>query len=319
MPLPEEPSGVPAPVPDRLGAPGHRAMTVGARLGAFTALEAGPLSVAEPATTIGGAPAGARSPVHVPVAFGCLRRADDHDGVTTAATPGPVDGEPRRPKPLSEHGADAADTLRTGTPRRAFSTWPRERPATEARLRRMPAAADPADGIATAPPPAATVPDIGGGHGDRTVERCRRPDRGATVFDLPGTVTARREEAPPDRVTARAGDRLTDEPGPGHDLVPPFTVPHGHHIEECRGLFRRAATSPPPTGSTAVLDRDREPPAGPGPAAAGFLGVFDLPLWQGHGGGVRRRADLVAGPTGTRVVPLAASRPARPLSAGRPS
>ncbi|WP_143671631.1 class I SAM-dependent methyltransferase, partial [Streptomyces sp. wa1071] len=174
-------------------------------------------------------------------------------------------------------------------------------------------------------PPAATVLDIGGGHGDHTVELCRRrPDVRVTVFDLPETVTALREDAPRDRVTVRAGDYLTDNLGSGYDLVLLFNVLHGHRPEECRELFRRAAKSLSPTGSIAILDHDREPPAGLGPAAAGFLGMFDLTLWQGHGGGVHRYADLAAwlgeaGLTETQVVPLAASPLEKLLIAGRPS
>ncbi|MFI6287497.1 methyltransferase [Streptomyces sp. NPDC051018] len=327
MPLSEESPGVPAPVLDRLGAAGYRAMIAGVRLGVFTALEAGPLPVEKLATTIGGDPAGVRSLVNVLVTFGYLRHDDDHDGVTIAATPGPVDVELFWHEVLFEYWADVEDTIRTGTPRRGFYTWLRERPATAARLRRMfaAAAADLADGIAAALPPAATVLDIGGGHGDHTVELCRRrPDVRATVFDLPETIAALREDAPPDRVTARAGDYLTDDLGSGYDLVLLFNVVHAHQPEECRELLRRAAKSLSPTGSIAILDQDREPPAGLGPAAGGFLGTFDLTLWQGQGGGLHRYADLAAwlgeaGLTETRVVPLAASPLEKLLIAGRPS
>ncbi|MFD5642178.1 methyltransferase, partial [Streptomyces anulatus] len=276
MPLPEESSGVPAPVLDRLGAAGYRAMIAGVRLGVFTALETGPLSVDELATTIDGDPAGVRSLVNVLVTFGYLRH--DEDGVTTAATPGPVDAELFWHEVLFEHWADVEDTIRTGTPRRGFYTWLRERPATSARLRRMlaGAAADLADDIAAALPPAATVLDIGGGQGDHSVELCRRrPDVRVTVLDLPETVTALREDAPPDRMTARAGDYLTDDLGSGHDLVLLFNVLHGHRPEECRDLFRRAAKSLSPTGSIAVLDHDREPPARRGPAAARVHGTVE--------------------------------------------
>ncbi|NEB85218.1 methyltransferase domain-containing protein [Streptomyces anulatus] len=325
LPLPQEPSGVPAPVLDRLGAAGYRAMIAGVRLGVFTALETGPLSVDELATTIDGDPAGVRSLVNVLLTFGYLRH--DDDGITTAATPGPVDAELFWHEVLFEHWADIEDTIRTGTPRRGFYTWLSERPASGARLRRMlaGAAADLADDIAAALPPAATVLDIGGGHGDHSVELCRRrPDVRVTVLDLPETVTALREDAPSDRMTARAGDYLTDDLGSGHDLVLLFNVLHGHRPEECRELFRRAAKSLSPTGSIAILDHDREPPSGLGPAAAGFLGMFDLTLWQGHGGGVHRYADLAAwlgeaGLTETRVVPLAASPLEKLLIAGRPS
>lgn len=326
MPLPEESLGVPAPVLDRLGAAGYRAMIAGVRLGVFTALEAGPLTVEELATAIGGDPAGVRSLVDVLVTFGYLRH-DDCDQVTTAATPGPADVELFWHEVLFEYWADVEDTIRTGTPRRGFYAWLRERPATAARLRRMfaGAAAALADGIAAALPPAATVLDIGGGHGDHTVELCRRrPDVRATVFDRPETIAALREDAPPDRVTARAGDYLTDDLGSGYDLVLLFNVVHGHQPEECRELIRRAAKSLSPTGSIAILDHDREPPAGLGPAAAGFLGTFDLTLWHGQGGGVHRYADLAAwlgeaGLTATCVVPLAATPLEKLLIAGRPS
>lgn len=333
MPMSEETSGVPAPVLDRLGAAGYRAMIAGVRLGVFTALEAGPLSVDELATRIGGHPAGVRSLVDVLVTFGYLRRDDDRDDrddnntVTIVANPGPVDAELFWHEVLFEHWADIEDTIRTGTPRRGFYTWLRERPDTGARLRRMlaGAAVDLADDIAAALPPAATVLDIGGGHGDHAVELCRRrPDVRITVFDLPETITALREDAPPDRVTARAGDYLTDDLGSGHDLVLLFNVLHGHRPEECRELFRRAAKSLSPTGSIAILDHDREPPAGLGPAAGGYLGMFDLTLWQGHGGGVHRYTDLAAwlgeaGLTETRAVPLSASPLEKLLIASRPS
>ncbi|MFI1828216.1 methyltransferase [Streptomyces sp. NPDC020412] len=327
MPLPEESLGVPAPVLDRLGAAGYRAMIAGVRLGVFTALEEGPLSVDELATRVDGDPAGVRSLVNVLVTFGYLRRDADGDGVTTAAPLGPVDGELFWHEVLFEYWADVEDTIRTGTPRRDFYTWLRERPATAARLRRTfaGAAAALADDIAAALPPAATVLDVGGGHGDHTVELCRRrPDVRVTVFDRPETITGLREDAPPDRVTARAGDYLTDDLGSGYDLVLLFNVVHGHHPEECRELLRRAAKSLSPTGSIAVLDHDREPPAGLGPAAAGFLGTFDLTLWLGQGGGVHHYADLAAwlgeaGLTETRVVPLAASPLEKLLIAGRPS
>lgn len=324
MPLPEESSGVPAPVLDRLGAAGYRAMIAGVRLGVFTALEAGPLSVGELATTIGGDPAGVRSLVNVLVTFGYLR--NDEDGVTTVAKPGQVDAELFWHEVLFEHWADIEETIRTGTPRRGFYSW-LERPASGARLRRMLAAAavDLADDIAAALPPAASVLDIGGGHGDHAVELCRRrPDVRVTVFDRPETITALREDAPPDRVTARAGDYLTDDLGSGHDLVLLFNVLHGHRPEECRELFRRAAKSLSPTGSIAILDHDREPPAELGPAAGGYLAMFDLTLWQGHAGGVHRYTDLAAwlgeaGLTETRVVPLTASPLEKLLIAGRPS
>lgn len=327
MPLPEESIGVPAPVLDRLGAAGYRAMIAGVRLGVFTALEAGPLSVDELATTIGGDPAGVRSLVNVLVTFGYLRRDGDSDGVTTAAAPGPVDAELFWHEVLFEHWADIEDTIRTGTPRRGFYTWLSERPASGARLRRMlaGAAVDLADDIVAALPPAATVLDIGGGHGDYAVELCRRrPDVRVTVFDLPETITALREDAPAARVTAQAGDYLTDDLGSGYDLVLLFNVLHGHRPEECRELFQRAAKSLSPTGSIAILDHDRVPPAGLGPAAAGYLSMFDLTLWQGHAGGVHRYTDLAewlgeAGLTETRVVPLAASPLEKLLIAGRPS
>ncbi|MET8824357.1 class I SAM-dependent methyltransferase [Streptomyces sp. NPDC004610] len=331
MPLPEESPHAPAPAPvlDRLGAAGYRAMIAGLRLGVFTALEAGPLSVEELATTIGGDRTGVRSLVNVLVTFGYLRHDEDEDEatVTTAAPPGPADVELFWHEVLFDHWADVEDTIRTGTPRRGFYSRLRERPATAARLRRMfaAAAADLADDLAAALPPAATVLDIGGGHGDHTVELCRRrPDVRVTVLDLPETITALRADAPPDRVTARAGDYLTDDLGSGHDLVLLFNVLHGHRPEECRELLRRAAKSLSPTGHIAVLDHDPEPPPGLGPAAAGFLRVFDLTLWQGLGGGVHRHADLAAwlgeaGLTETRVVPLAASPLEKLLIAGRPS
>lgn len=325
MPLPEEPSGAPAPVLDRLGAAGYRAMIAGIRLGVFTALESGPLPVRELATTIGADPAGVRSLVNILVTFGYLRH--DEDGITTAAPPGPADTELFWHEVLFDHWADIEDTIRTGTPRRGFYTWLNERPATAARLRRMLAAAAAAlaDDIAAALPPAATVLDIGGGHGDHAVELCRRrPDVRVTVFDLPGTITALREDAPPDRVTAQAGDYLTDDLGSGHDLILLFNVLHGHRPEECRELFHRAAKSLSPTGSIAILDHDRKPPAALGPAAAGYLSTFDLTLWQGHGGGVHHYTDLAAwlgeaGLTQTRTVPLAASPLEKLLIAGRPS
>lgn len=325
MPLPEQSSGVPAPVLDRLGAAGYRAMIAGVRLGVFTALETGPLSVEELATRIGGTPAGTRSLVNILVAFGYLRH--DEAGVTTAAKPGSEDAELFWYETLFEQWADIEDTIRTGTPRRGFYTWLSERPALAGRLRRMLAGAAVAlaDDIAAALPPAATVLDIGGGHGDHTVELCRRrPDVRVTVFDLPETITALREDAPRDRVTAQAGDYLTDDLGSGHDLVLLFNVLHGHRPEECRELFQRAAKSLSPTGSIVILDHDREPPAGLGPAAAGFLAMFDLTLWQGHGGGVHRYTDLAAwlgeaGLTESRVVPLAASPLEKLLIAGRPS
>lgn len=121
--------------------------------------------------------------------------------------------------------------------------------------------------------------DIGGSHGQYSVEFCRKyPTLEAVILELPIAIEHAApllaEEAMGMRVVHRAGDALTEELGDQKwDLV--FTSQLLHHFtaEANRALCRRIGQSLRPRGVFAIVDLERPS----SPRAGGQNGsVFDL-------------------------------------------
>jgi len=117
--------------------------------------------------------------------------------------------------------------------------------------------------------------DLGGGPATASLVFARRwPDLHCVVFDLPGPVAIAEEQIAAaglgDRVTTRAGDFHTDDPGTGYDAVYVSNIIHMMDEDETLALLRTCARALVPGGRLLLkdffLDDDRVNP----PAAAVF-------------------------------------------------
>ena len=117
--------------------------------------------------------------------------------------------------------------------------------------------------------------DLGGGPGTAALVFAQRwPDLSCVVFDLPGPVLIAAEQIAAaglgDRVTTRAGDFHTDDPGSGYDVVYVSNIIHQMDAGATLDLFRTCARALVPGGRILVkdffLEDDRVHP----PAAAVF-------------------------------------------------
>lgn len=141
------------------------------------------------------------------------------------------------------------------------------------------------------PSHAATVLDIGGGHGRYSMELCRRhPRLRATVLDLPGSVRVGREivaaEGMSDRVGFLPGDARTDALPGQFDVVLCFNLIHHLPPGEVAALFTRIRRWLAPAGTVAVLDGFA------GEARSSHGDVFGLFTFMSSGVGLYTQDDL---------------------------
>lgn len=127
------------------------------------------------------------------------------------------------------------------------------------------------------PENAASVLDVGGGHGWYSAMLCRRhPGLTATVLDLPGSARVGREviEAAglAHTVAFLDGDARTAEFPGGQDAVLCFNLLHHLTEAEIPELFARAAEALKPGGTLAVLDAFAEAPGGGGGGVGSWSG-----------------------------------------------
>lgn len=130
--------------------------------------------------------------------------------------------------------------------------------------------------------------DLGGGHGLYTIGLCQaHPDLRATILDLDGSIQAAKAnlqaEGLTDRVTADAGDYMTDDLGSGYDVVLLFNVLHGHPASQAQHLVERAADTLAPGGALVIADQF--PGLTIGPATRGMAGLLNLMYLVTLGGG----------------------------------
>lgn len=109
------------------------------------------------------------------------------------------------------------------------------------------------------PEDAATLLDVGGGHGYFSAAFCREhPDLSATVFDTSEVASVVRETATDagvgDRLAFTAGDYVS-EPLPDADVALLFNVIHAHSPAENVALFERVRSALGPGGRIVVLDQ----------------------------------------------------------------
>ncbi len=120
------------------------------------------------------------------------------------------------------------------------------------------------------PADAATMLDIGGGHGAYSVAFCRaRPGLRATILDLPEAVAAAAPllaaEGMGERVVHRPGNALVDDLGKeAWDFLLVAQLVHHFDAEANAALVRRAGAALKPKGRLAILDvlRPASPEAG---------------------------------------------------------
>ncbi|HZC04914.1 MAG TPA: methyltransferase [Ktedonobacterales bacterium] len=159
------------------------------------------------------------------------------------------------------------------------------------------------------PSSAATLLDVGGGHGLAAARFClRHPQLRATVLDLPAALTA----APPlpsdlaavgERVTRVAGDALTADLGrAAWDVIYMANLLHHFDATQIQALALRVAAALRPGGLWVIQDGVREPrrrsermPAAIGDlyfaltSASGFWSFAELADWQAQAGLTPRR------------------------------
>lgn len=285
-----------------------RAVMAGVALGVFDALEAGPLSAEEAASTLALDLRGARALLEALTASGVLHRIGDRYAPAGAASSLLAAGgkESRRHVVLHDlwHWglwARLEDSVRTGAPvadrsgdrffgdpevlRRFFPNLAQAMHETSRDLEsELPARLD-LDG-------AARLLDLGGGLGNLALALVRRrPGLRAVVLELPPVAAAAedflRAEGGLGAVTVRAGDFLRDPLDPeqsGFDRVLLARVLMGLPDDPAISLLTRAREVLRPGGSLAVLEFR------PGPVAA----LLDLDMLLLTGGAVRPPAALRA-------------------------
>lgn len=101
--------------------------------------------------------------------------------------------------------------------------------------------------------------DLGGSHGLHSMGLCRRyPALEAVIMDLPealaNTGEALKEAELSDRIRLQPGSFLKDEFGTGFDVVLLFEILHNHTPEENRTLLERAHRCLRPGGRVVVLE-----------------------------------------------------------------
>jgi cyclopropane fatty-acyl-phospholipid synthase-like methyltransferase len=101
--------------------------------------------------------------------------------------------------------------------------------------------------------------DLGGGPGTAALVFAQRwPGLACVVFDLPGPAAIAAEQIAAaglgDRVTVRAGDFHTDDPGADYDVVYVSNIIHQMDAPATRELFRTCARALVPGGRILVKD-----------------------------------------------------------------
>ncbi|MBK9072291.1 MAG: methyltransferase domain-containing protein [Myxococcales bacterium] len=115
-------------------------------------------------------------------------------------------------------------------------------------------------GLVAVPSGAKSILDVGGSHGQYSMELCRRhPNASATVLDLPPVRRYADECIKRDGMTARVAFvegnfELDDLPGT-HDVILAFNIVHGLDEAGCQSLFAKAFRALRPGGTLAVLDQ----------------------------------------------------------------
>jgi SAM-dependent methyltransferase len=128
--------------------------------------------------------------------------------------------------------------------------------------------------------------DVGAGPGSYAIELCRRhPELRATLFDLPGTLTATRRYVDAsdvaDRIELVAGDYLRDPLPAGHDLVFLSNIIHGENEDTNRALMRKIHAALVPGGRLMIKDHVTDE-SGTSPAPAAIFSIAMLLFTRGR-------------------------------------
>lgn len=142
--------------------------------------------------------------------------------------------------------------------------------------------AEPVADAMEVPDDARTLLDVGGGHGQYSVELARTyPNLTPTVYDNQAALDFTREVIADagleSRVSVASGDYTTDDLGDGYDVATLFNVIHAHDAAENVTLFERVRDALAPGGRIAVLDQFAESSRlSVGNAGIGFVGLTYL-------------------------------------------
>ncbi|MCK5378295.1 MAG: methyltransferase [Acidobacteria bacterium] len=249
---------------------GHRTVTTAAKCGILGRLARSPATVYAVSEDLGLAPEACDKVMRALVALGVLECDEDTFRLAPELEPlfgqGPDDLAPflKHSHQMYENWGENLETwLRTGS-------WPRREKQPEEILNF--AKAMRGVGIRTAKTVVDHIDlsgvrsmlDIGGSLGHWAQVICEKvPGVSATVFDIPETAVAGRElylgtefEA---RIEFVGGDYLSDDFGPGFDLVLIANVLHQEMAEQASDLIRRAAEALTPGGRLCVLDFQIDP------------------------------------------------------------
>lgn len=125
---------------------------------------------------------------------------------------------------------------------------------------------------------AVSLLDVAGGHGEYSMELCRRHDGlHSTIVDLPGSAAIGREivaeAGMSDRVEHRDGDMFEADLGGPHDAALCFNIVHHLTPEQATLLFRRIRECLRPGAPLCVLELYRRP-TGERPDSSALLGLF---------------------------------------------
>jgi cyclopropane fatty-acyl-phospholipid synthase-like methyltransferase len=127
-------------------------------------------------------------------------------------------------------------------------------------------------------PGSTSLLDVAGGHGEYSMELCRRHERlQSTVVDLPGSAAVGREivaaAGMAERVRHVEGDMFEAALGGPHDGALLFNIVHHLSPERARALFGRVREVLEPGAPLCVLDLFDRPP-GKEPDTGALLGLF---------------------------------------------
>ncbi|MEV1177168.1 methyltransferase [Nonomuraea sp. NPDC049784] len=290
------------PMFDYFGALGLHTLVAAARMGVFDALREHPSTSGELATALSLDPRSTDVLLRALTGLGYLRARGDRYRLTRASRLWFVTDSPTSLVAGLEFWERTAcviwprleKTVRDGAPAtpfyallegdpdlsRSFQAW------TAALARQQAPAAARAIPV---PRGSRQVLDVGGGHGQFSVELLRRhPRLHATVLDLPQALEA---AAGHPRLTARAGSFLDDDLGDGYDIVLLFNIVHGLDDQEAATLLRRVAAALNP-GGTIVVGEQFGDSVMPGRASRTLLHLLDLNYLVAAGGRVRDFRDV---------------------------
>jgi SAM-dependent methyltransferase len=287
---------------DYLGAQAFRAGTVAFKLGVFSALSEGPLTVAELARRIGADERGLTLLLDTLQVLGYVRKGAS----------GRYELRPAFAKWLPTFAPDSARFFERvvfdwwghldESIRRGGSAMPamddeaiRDLQAGMITLARM--AGDEIVSRVRVPAGARRLVDLGGGHGLYSVKFLRRhPELSATIVDAANALETTRDviaqEGMQGRIMTREGNFLTGDIGENYDIALLFNVVHYHLPDRNRELLAAVTRSLNPGGILVVMDQ--MPGRAFGPTVAALFRLQALHLFNAVSGQTYTAPEVAA-------------------------